>query len=122
MRPVSGWAHMMRQTATVAAPGAKNGYGERTYGAVTSYRCRLVGRQKLVLAADGREVLSRQTLYLMTEDYVDTQSQLTLSTGDVGSTESFAIHPPILAVGRYPANNGGFHHTCLFLGGGDIRG
>ena len=35
------------------------------------------------------------------------------STGDVASTEEYAIHPPLLAVGRFPANDGGFHHVVL---------
>jgi hypothetical protein len=115
MRAVAGWARMMRQTATVAPRSGQDGYAEPTYGAAVSYRCRLVGKRKLVLTAEGRQVVSTQTLYLMSDAAIDPESQVTLSTGDVGSTERHAINPPILGVGRYPADDGGFHHTVLFL-------
>ena len=115
MRSVTRWAHMLRQTASFAAPSGVNRNGEQTFGTAVSYRCRLVGKREQMLSADGRQVLSRQRLYLMTDANIDPQSQVTLSTGDVGSTEGWAIHPPIVGVGRYPADDGGFHHTVVFL-------
>lgn len=116
MRSVTGWARMMNQTVSIAAPSSADVYGERSYGSAVSYRCRLVGKRTLVRDTSGREVVSKQTLYLMTPNVIDPESLITLSTGDVGSTEGHAINPPILSVGRYPDDAGGFHHSVLYLG------
>jgi hypothetical protein len=107
---------MMRQSVSFAPPATRNVYGELAPGAATTYRCRHVQKQRLVLNDEGQQVLSKSTLYVMGNPTIPTESQVTLSTGDVGSTENYAIHPPILSVCRYPDDGGGFHHTVVYLG------
>lgn len=107
---------MMRQSVAIEAPSTgMNAYGERTPGTSTTYRCRLVAKRQLVRNSKGEEVMSRAVLYLMSADAIDPQSKVTLSTGDVGSTQSFDVHPPIASVSRYSDNGGGFHHTTVYL-------
>lgn len=113
MRAVSGWARMMRQTLTVAPRTGRDVYDKPTFGTPVSFRCRLVGRRLLVRTAENKEVVSNWTAYLMTNEVIAPDSQVTLSTGDVGSTEEFAIHPPILATGRFPDDSGGYHHSTI---------
>lgn len=115
VRPIHGWASMLRQTVSIAPMTGRDVQGKPTYGSATSYRCRLVGERRQVLDAQGQQVMSRQTVYLMTNAIVHPEDRITLSTADIGSTESWAITPPILASSRYPDNSGGFHHTVVFL-------
>lgn len=116
MRLVSGWKRMMRQSLTLAAKTGRDSYGNETHStSPATYRCRLVGKRQMVRTAEGQELASNWMAYLMTEAAVSPDALVTLSTGDVGSTETHAVHPPILSVGRYPADNGGFHHTVLFF-------
>jgi hypothetical protein len=48
-------------------------------------------------------------------DNILPDARVTLSTGDVGSTESWALTPKILATGRYPDETGKFLYSALFL-------
>jgi len=106
---------MMRQTAQIAARTGQDSFGVPTYGSDVTYRCRLVGKRRQVLNAAGQQVVSMQTLYLLSADNILPSARVTLTTGDVGSTESWSINPQILATGRYPDERAGFHHTVLFL-------
>lgn len=116
MRPVTAWAHMMRQSVTIEAVSTgMNAYGERTPGTSTTYRCRLVAKRQLVRNSQGKEVMSRAVLYLMSDAAIDPQSKVTLSTGDVGSMQGFDVNPPIASVARYSDDGGGFHNTVLYL-------
>lgn len=108
------WRSMMRQTLTVAAPSTMNGYAELTYGTPVSYRCRLVGKRQLVLNGQGQEVTSMWTAYLFSNDVIHPESRVTLSTGDVNSTEVPLTQPPIKSVKTVP-DEFGRHHTVLYL-------
>lgn len=114
MPDVGAWGALMTQALTVAPLSGRNVEGAKTYGAAVPYACRLAGKRRQVLDARGQQVVCNQTAWLATADVVDPEGLVTLSTADVGSTESFAIHPPIIAVGRYPDENGN-HHSVLFL-------
>lgn len=115
MSRLAAWRSMMQQTATIAPRTGQDGFGVATYGTAVSYRCRLVGKRRQVLNAAGQLVISNQTLYLLSADNVLPSARVTLSTGDVGSTESWSLTPPILATGRYPDEHAGFHHTVIYL-------
>ncbi len=115
MARLSAWRSMMRQQLTVAAPTGLSGYGDMVYStSPVTYRCRLVGKRKQVLNAQGQEVTSMWTAYLYSADVIDPQSQVTLSTGDVGSTATLAIRPPIKATGLFPDEHG-HHHSVIYL-------
>ena len=106
---------MLGQTIQVAARTGQDSFGVPTYGSNVAYRGRLVGKRRLVFDATGQQVVSGQTAYLMTAANILPDARVTLSTADVGSTESWAITPPILATGRFPDETGQFHHTTLYL-------
>ena len=111
---VRQFAPLMRQRVVVKPFASYDGYGAASYGAAVTYQAAVVGEVKLVRTAQGQEVPSQQTVYLMSNAAVRPQDQITLSTGDVWSTESYAINPKILAVGRYPFTAGQFC-TAIYL-------
>lgn len=115
MPTIASWGNLLRQTITIEPPaGSTDLYGAETFGAPVTYRCRIVGKQQMVETAKGEDVLSRQMVYLMTPNGVHPESRVTMSTADVLSTENYAVHPPILATGRYPDETGR-HHSVIFL-------
>ena len=109
------WRGMMRQVITVAPRSGQDSFGVPTYGTAVTYRCRLVGKRRQVLNAAGQMVVSDQTAYLFSADNVLPDAQVTLSTADVGSTESFDINPKLLAVERR-FDEEGPHHVVLYAG------
>lgn len=111
---ISAWHDLMTQAITIEPRAGQDIADTPVYGTPVSYRCRLVGKRTQVLNAAGENVVSNQTCYLGTRDPVDPMARVTLSTADVFSTSDNAIHPPILAVGRYPDENGA-HHTALYF-------
>ena len=105
---------MCRQTVRLAARTGVDGYGEPTFGADAIVRARVVGQRRLVRNDQGREVLSTHTVYLAGLAPLGAHDRITLSTGDVGSTETGAVHPDILAVGKTPDEHGR-QHVVLYL-------
>ena len=103
-----------RQTVQIAARSGLDGYGVPTFSAATSHRARVVGKRKLVRDFEGREVLSSYTVYLAGNPRVEAHDRLTLSTDDVHSTETGALSPVILSVGKFP-DDLGRQSTVLFL-------
>ena len=91
-----------RQTVQHAARTAVDGYGEPTYGANTSYRVRISGKRRLIRNFAGEEVMAAHTVYFATVPTIGAHDRITLSTNDVNSTETGALTPPILNVGKYP--------------------
>jgi len=108
------FAPLMRQTVRIAPKTGYDGYGDASYGSDVTYQCAVVGETKLVRNERGQDVPSKQGIYLMSAAAVRPEDRVTLSTGDVGSTESFAINPSIVAVARYPFTRGQFC-TAIFL-------
>ena len=95
-----------RQTVQVAAKTGIDGYGQIEYGANTTYRVRLVGKRRLVRNDQGDEVLSTHTVYFVANPAIRAHDRRTLSTRDVNSTETGAITPQILSVGKFPDDLG----------------
>ena len=98
---------LCRQTVTVAPRTGVDGYGEPTYGAAVSYRARVTGRRRVVRNARGEEVLSAHTGYFAATPAGGAHDRITLSTGDVNSTETGAVTPEVIAVGKFPDDLGG---------------
>lgn len=103
---VRQFRRLMHQSVLVAAASTYGQDGARSYGSDVQYQCAVIGEGKLTLGANGQQVVSRQSVYLMSNAAIRPEDRITLSTGDVGSTESYAIQPPILAVERYPFTQG----------------
>jgi hypothetical protein len=99
---VNVFAPLMRQSVNIAPFQSYDDYGEPSYGAGVEYEAAVVGKSEKVLGGDGQEIVSRQTVYLKSDAPVRPEDQITLSTGDVGSTESYAINPTIISIGRFP--------------------
>lgn len=108
------WAHMMPNRVLIAPPSTPNDYGEETFGTDTEYKCRLVYRRRMVRNRHGDEVVSDKHVILGDSPLIDPRSRVTLSTSDVGSTESIFLSPKILTVERLPDETG-WHHTKIFF-------
>ena len=97
---------MCRQTVKIAARSVIDGYGVISFGTDVSYRARISGKRRIVRNDQGAEVLSTHTVYLAANPAVGAHDRITLSTGDVNSTEAGAIQPLILSVGKFPDDLG----------------
>ena len=95
-----------RQTVQHAARTAVAADGEPTFGANTSYRVRISGRRRLIHNFAGEEVMAAHTVYFATVPTIGAHDRITLSTNDVNSTETGALTPSILNVGKYPDDLG----------------
>ena len=105
----------MGQSVSIAPFTGRDGFGAATYGAAVSYPARVVGKVRQVRDARGQEVVSSQTVYVMTDQAFTPLDKVTLSTGFVNSTEADRTTPPIVATARYPGADGQPHHSVLFL-------
>jgi len=111
---VNVFSPLMKQSVSIAPFQAYDAYGDASFGADVAYEGAVIGEIKRVVTSDGQEVPSKQTVYLKSNAMVRPEDRITLSTGDVGSTEAYAINPTILAVGLYPfGTNAGI--TCIYL-------
>lgn len=91
-----------------------DGYGEILYGADVARRARVTGRLRTVTNAQGQQVISTHQIYLADAGVVGPHDRITLSTGDVNSTETGARQPPIIAVGE-SMDDLGHRHLTLFM-------
>lgn len=117
MRPIHAWQHMMRSTVLVAARTGTDtgGYAKPTYGTDVAYRAHINRSPRLVRSATGQQVVSQQQIYLNSADAILPTARVTLTTGDVGSTESILLQPQVLAVERR-FDQFGPHHTVIHTG------
>lgn len=105
---------LCRQSVKVARRSSIDGYGEIGYSTDTTYRARVTGKRRLVRNDRGEEVMSTHTIHFAGNPAIGAQDRITLSTGDVNSTETGALQPPILAVGRF-ADDLGRMATVVYL-------
>ena len=98
---------LCRQTVEVARRTCADDYGEVVYGNDVAYSARVAGRHRLVRDARGEQVLSTRTVYFAGAPALDVHDRVTLSTGDVGSTEEMVRRPALLDVQRLPDDLGG---------------
>lgn len=114
MRAITTFAHLMSSQVSVEARTGSDGYGKPTYGTAVSYRAHLVRKPHLVRAMSGEEVVSSVQAYLMTTVPILPTARVTLSTGDVGSTDTQVRQPPLLTVTQR-FDGAGSHHVVLFF-------
>lgn len=115
MRPISGWHHLMSSVITVQPLTGKDVNQMPTYGAAVTYKAHLSRRRQIVRNVKGEEVMSNQACYVGAPAAIEPTALITLSTGDVGSTEAFAINPAIVAVERR-FDETGPHHIVVYFG------
>lgn len=106
-------AALCRQYVTVEHRTGVDAQGNPTYGAASSHRCRVSGVARLVLNARGEAVYSTASVHFVANPAVAQHDRLTLSTGDVNSTETGLRQRPILAVGRYPDEQNRAHYAVF---------
>ena len=108
---------LMNQTITIETPATLSGSGEvATWNPAVSYRCQLTGQRRITFTAFGQQVVSGMTAIFCSGDPFDTRSRVTLSTGDIGSTEAHLRQPAIGSVHRY--SDDGFEIVEMLLAGG----
>ena len=112
---VRQFSPLMTQRVSIAHRTGFDNYGKPTFGSDTVYQAAVVGQMRLVRDLTGQQVPARQSIYLMSNLAVEPDDRVTLSTADVGSTEPYALTPPIIAVSRYPFLRGQYA-TVIHLG------
>ena len=105
---------LCRSTVQIAARTSVDSYGEPVYSADVARRCRVTGRVKTITNVQGQQVTSTHQIYLADAGAVGPHDRITLSTGDVNSTETGARQPPVIAIGRSPDDLGRLH-TMVFV-------
>ncbi len=112
---------LMQQSITLETPASFSGTGEvATYHDPVTVRCQLTGKRKISFNAFGQQVVSGMTAIFESADAIDTRTRVTLSTGDVGSTQEHLRQPAIASVHRY--SDDGFEIVELLLAGGTRAG
>ena len=100
-------ATMCRQIVTVAPRTGVDGYNQPTYGTAVAYRARVTGKRTMQFNDRGEEVLATKVVYFAASNAaIAAHDLLTLSTGDVDSTESGVTQPTVIAVSRIPDERG----------------
>ena len=106
---------MMPDVISYQVAGAKDSYGDITFGAIKTYRARIIGEQKMVTSFQGEEVTSNQTVYVAGVIVAQPEDMITVSTSIVNSTQFSATHPKMVGAKRIP-DQFGTHHSTLYLG------
>lgn len=112
-------------TVTVEPFVSVNEYGVVTYGSPTSYRCRVLGRSKIVLDPDGQERLSGATVVFFGEYGLSVFDRYTLpqrfSADPNDPSNLIARQPRALSIDRETDENGA-HHTTVYFSIARLRG
>src|SRR5687768_17336505 len=90
-------------------------YGQPIYQLPRTVTARVVGKRRTLTNSEGIQVVSSHTVYLLGPNtQVGPHDRITLSTGDVHSTELGARQPKIVAVGSHP-DEIGVPHFVVYL-------
>ena len=114
MRAMRRFGHLMSSTVTIAARTGQDEQGKPSFGSAVTYRAHLSRHPTMVRSTDMNDVQSTQAVYLLGHPPILETAQVTLSTGDVGSTEQVLLQPTILSIDRL-FDQQGPHHTVLRL-------
>jgi hypothetical protein len=106
---------MLPHTVTISTRASHNNYGEATFSTSgRSYAARVVLAPKFVRGANGEDVQIAGHVWVASTRNITVDDRITIPV--TGSSR-----PPIVAVERYPDEDGTFHHklTLGYRGGGD---
>jgi len=101
----AGLLLLLNQHVTIAPATGLDSEGMRTYGTAVTVDALVIGKQKLVLDSQGRDVVSSAQVYLDGTAVVTTESKITLPDGTT---------PVILAVSVYPDLDGVTDHKVVY--------
>lgn len=91
---------LMQDTITIEPYTGQNVNQESTYGASTSYTCRVVGKRTIVRRPNGQEAVSTAHAHLDRLAGIDPRSRITLPSRFTPQ------QPPILSVESLPDEDG----------------
>lgn len=114
LRMIARWRHMMSSRVTIANLTGRDAQAKPTFGSATTYQCHLSRKRRLVTNMLGNAIDSGQAIYLDNSVAVEPTSRVTLSSGDIGSTEASALNPKIISVERR-FDQSGPHHIVVYL-------
>lgn len=114
MKTIRLFETLMSSSVTIEDKSGDDTYGNPTYKAPVRYKAHISRQRRIVRNATGQQIVSEQAIYLNGSPSTLPTARVTLSTGDVGSTESWSIHPLIVAVERR-FDQKGPHHTVLYV-------
>lgn len=97
---------LLNQTVSIEPKSTPNGYGEASYGAAATHRCRLQRVYRVVRTDQGETKVSQTVLYLPPSS--------TVSVDDRATIESETFH--VTEVARHVDGNGTLHHFRALLG------
>jgi hypothetical protein len=118
MRPITEWQHLMSSRVSVALRTSLDTDVVPTYGTpITDIPAHLSRKRRLI--ADQREpqlreIVSSQSVHLGINMDVPLTAKVTLSTGDVGSTEETQLSPVIVHV-RRRFDQAGAHSITIYF-------
>lgn len=101
----AGLLLLLNQHVTIAPATGVDTEGMRTYGTAVTYDALVIGKQKLVRDAQGRDVVSSAQVYVDGTAVVTAESKITLPDGTT---------PVILAVSVYPGLEGVTDHKVIY--------
>lgn len=91
---------LMPDTVTVEAYSTQNVYNEATYGAASTYQCRVQGQTKMIRTPAGEEKVSTVQVYLASAAGITVRDRITLPARFAPTT------PEIMAVAHYGDESG----------------
>lgn len=116
MNRATPWLAVMKNTISIAPISSIDRRGNPTPGTAVSYSCRIAGRTKSIVSAEGRAIPYSHTVYLGSGAVIEPDSYVTLTTGFANSTEGTALHPKIVKVnGPFPDESGINATSTLYL-------
>lgn len=98
------WLDLMHQEIGWEQRIGWDEYGDATYAASQTLRCRIVYKQRPVRGVGGQEVVSNATIYVAGDYGITDEDRVTLPNGDT---------PKILRVNSYPDEDGTHHQEVL---------
>jgi len=93
---------MMPHTVGITPDTETDAWGNRTYGTLVSYRCRIENKRRKMISKTGQEVISETALYLDTVAAIGIDSKVTMPTGYL------PLNPEIIAVKILDDENGAY--------------
>jgi hypothetical protein len=102
---MADWDALCTETVTIEPYAGQDAYTKPTFGEAVTVRCRVSGRARLVVTANGEERTSNVQVYLVSSPGVSNKDRITLPAGWTPA------QPPILAIGRSPDETGAIYET-----------